>query len=740
MLFDNMVSHYLKAHLEHPVVFDECPICSKIIAPELVLCDSHSVEDIRKTLIPLLYLPFRKFVSELLGRNDEVVHNHLFRTLPEMLHAKVVNGEPDVFDFVRFYGYSLSRRGEVFGKISQENLPSSSVRIEEEQERILGSYLLVEYNMLKLIHQAYLNLVQVAFTEETGHRNLYLVPNISESAARNTLRVYLHEHEIDWSRAQKNIVWPRDVLPFSDSFGRQLHLRAKEITSDFELFKQKWADSFGNPPSFPKRDLLRIVYTINSLVSSQGILSSDLWQTKDHEDSLKETLNQVTIDINNISHISDVAVVKSLELLEQSFEELLNVGLGSRLGKNPTIYYLVIPSWFKIKLRRVLYEFAKEKQIIGSIFENELSNWLKLYQNRGIGLQPSRAGFGTVVAPQTQIPTSISLSFRGVLESNLDFTVPDSSPTSAAGNEGEIDAIIHANHSLYLLELKAIDMNSTQANRYLKAKAGIQCGRYAEWARENTEFTDLLSAHKLNSMDIHDLRIITCTWGVTDQFFVHSSETDDMFAVMPFSTILGLFGGVVIADPFGMEVDHYNTLANAIALTRKRIEIKHVIAPEKRYNLMMDLLFKWIQLATLDRRIRGNAILDHPQPNILNRGKLTWMERLLGDTGKWVFDSPLKIDEVDGISVYLGTQISVEGSTLLCFDCKAAVKYYKSPKEEDQEKISSIFSDMKCPLCGGVATPSIEAKDAYKKIAHCFPEFSSRLLKTSFVDPNWLMQ
>lgn len=62
---------------------------------------------------------------------------------------------------------------------------------------------------------------------------------------------------------------------------------------------------------------------------------------------------------------------------------------------------------------------------------------------------------------------------------NFKFVLPRDETTRKIGESGEIDLVVYANMSLYLLELKAQNLESRYAIQYLRKDAPIQCAKYA---------------------------------------------------------------------------------------------------------------------------------------------------------------------------------------------------------------------------------------------------------------------
>jgi hypothetical protein len=69
------------------------------------------------------------------------------------------------------------------------------------------------------------------------------------------------------------------------------------------------------------------------------------------------------------------------------------------------------------------------------------------------------------------------------------------------------------------------------------------------------------------------------------------------------------------------------------------------------------------------------------------------------------------VDQTGEYRFYIGTQLGDAGTTVVCENCKSAIRFYWPGEEnEDSRKIQAIIATAVCPVCNKVVKESEESK------------------------------
>jgi hypothetical protein len=372
--------------------------------------------------------------------------------------------------------------------------------------------------------------------------------------------------------------------------------------------------------------------------------------------------------------------------------------------------------WFYNAIMPVFVEFAKSLKLAGPSFEEDIALVSSFYSKAGIRTG-SLSSFGVMIEPKTQaqkkkesIKTSRNVPWQ-ILGRNVPIKLPADDITKRIGCSGEVDMIVYANMNIYLIELKAANLDSKKAVEYCRKKAPIQCAKYSHWVRTSPEFRKLLQDNKITKKSIKTIRVLACSSGGFDELYVKCEETMEYFAIVPeyilFSVMAGLFT-LSLKEPFPSRI---KTIAPGLRLaaSKNRIQVLQLDVNSVLRERMAEKLLKWLEMITFDRRrafdqFRFDA--ENAKAFAFFGSNIVLNEVYLEDVVDWILPKPLLIGEAKGYKFYIGTQIGGAGTSLICENCKSAMKFYKSKSTEENEKIGIILRAATCPFCGNSADVS----------------------------------
>lgn len=161
----------------------------------------------------------------------------------------------------------------------------------------------------------------------------------------------------------------------------------------------------------------------------------------------------------------------------------------------------------------------------------------------------------------------------------------------------------------------------------------------------------------------------------------------------------GIFS-LSLKEPFPLDV---GTISAPLKIIDDNVRQVVVVDVNKEVGQRISKqLIRWINLITYDRRKKYIDITvsdaEAKAVNFLGTGYVI-NEVYLADTASWVLPKPLFIGEGEQHKFYLGSQLGNMGQTIVCENCKSAIKFYWPDQESDSKVVSSILTSSKCPLC-----------------------------------------
>ena len=246
-------------------------------------------------------------------------------------------------------------------------------------------------------------------------------------------------------------------------------------------------------------------------------------------------------------------------------------------------------------------------ELAGPSFEKDMRTFSSLYSKLGVAIG-GKSALGLMIEPKLsensppEKKTSRSTPWR-ILEKNYGIELAEGETSSRIGRSGEIDLIVYANMNLYLIELKALNLECNNAIRYMRGKAPLQCARYAAWVREKEKLHGFLEKHGIKEEQLNAVRIMVCSSGIFKDLEVTCPGTGDHFAVVSefslFCTMSGIFS-FSLKEPFPLNVGTVSAPLKIINDSVRQVEV--VNADREIGQRISSQLIRWIKLITYDRR------------------------------------------------------------------------------------------------------------------------------------------
>jgi hypothetical protein len=725
--------------------FKTCPICGKVNEPSetkygLCICNEHYVKDVRHFLIKNCYLRLKENNNKELALEPEVafwiliLQIHAINALLGWEPEKV--GDEQFLEFVEtsaFTGYLLLRVIEAVPEVKEIMylfaISDETMLIPRKVELKIAKLLLLmdaEFELFTSIKFAASGYYDVAVDTESSPKSILIIPNPLEESAKQLLLFLLKNANEQWHGTFRKILVPFGTSTARDEFGASFRFNRAKIKDHFDIFKETWNEVFQTDTKMTASDFENLWDWLEWVISQDGITENN--QNKatyfsDYEnfgldkelvfDTLKEILPEVQeclklISLKELSRSDpNLRIHFRFAELARGFKILSSKGL---------VYYLPCRKWFYNKVIPVFIRFLRKLEYAGKSFEKDIEMLSNFYSKLGFKLG-GKSALGVMIEPRleesTQRLTSRSIPWR-ILEREFPINLDENDISKTIGRSGKIDLIVYANMNLYLIELKALNLESRDAIKYMKEKAPIQCAKYAAWVRNKEEFEQFLQKHGIMEHQLNSVRILVCSSGVFQDLNVRCKETGEYFAIVPeyilFSTMTGLFT-LSLKDPFPSRIE---TIAPGIMIINENVsQVNMVYIDPEIGRKISEKLLSWVDLITADRRQKFEQLqVDESVARAYNIFGTSFLmhEAYLSDTVYWVLPKPLLIDQSGQYKFYIGTQLGDAGATLVCEYCKSAVKYYWPRKESnDSRKIQAILEASTCPLCGKIIKESEES-------------------------------
>ena len=733
---------------------DKCPICGQSNDPSkmkygLPICTKHYVSDVRRFLIRDFYLKLKERNSRAIKDNSNIaawMANYQLETINSLLTwypEEISDNQYLAFsEASMFAGYLLLRLLEVLpdlaeisysmvsGKVAEPKSKSSEVTINK-----LFLDMTVEYELFVAVKFASSGYYDLAIDDEKNPHFLVVVPINTKNAIKQILLLRLKDANAHWHGTFRKVLVPYGISTVQDEYGRSFHFNRDDIKANFAVFRKAWFQVFNETTDMTVEDFEKLWDWLEWVVCPFGFTEANQVNATYFDDYKKfglskdlifQVLNHVLPDLQTAKDIISLRNLSRTDPYMLVMASLAHIARGFKVSSSKGyIYYVPCRKWFYNKLMPAFFEFARVLELAGPSFERDIALLSSFYSKAGIR-KGGLSSFGVMVEPhlkgqrrKSKVRTSRDIPWK-ILESSLEISIPEDNVTRKIGTSGEVDLIVYANMNIYLIELKARNLENRQAIKYMKEEAPIQCAKYAEWVKKSKQFKEILEKHAIDEEKIKSVRILICSSGVFEELSVRCNETEECFAVVPeyilFSVMSGLFT-LSLKERFTSRIEH---MAPALKLINNDLRICQVNLDKELGEMISAQLVEWTELITFDRRLSyDNFEVDLNAAKAYSfLGPMYLMhEAYLAETKNWILPKPLLIGKENSHKFYIGTQLGNVGTTLVCDKCKSAIKYYWPKRQnEDAEKIETIFKTSLCPLCNNKVAPSEKSKEIIQKM------------------------
>jgi hypothetical protein len=742
----NLPKHFANVHpnfinqLHWIDMQDKCFICGKKGIGSGGVCREHVLETPQRFLVKDVFFPLKRKVEQKLREHKKECIHYLLVQAPMLMYASfgAEPGKKSPLEFVSFsteaidLGYSLLRTCEVYEDIEEVAYDlalkkSEGGLVRTRYDSVFLEEILSEHEFFRAAFYGMKGFYDIAIDSIEKPSTLLIIPRIDAETVRKMLLLRISHSDAIWRSSFVKIVRPSTQQCVLDERGAFFCFRKEKIHERYNVFASSWSKSFPSRPiptaeEFDAlKDLLKWVvcpFGFTRVNLSKAYNIEDFKNFGLSEDRLFSFLDYLLTEVrSNLHLISHRMLTKTRSIFEMN-HNMMNVALGFSLSSSKgKAYFLPVREWFYNKTMPALIAVGRSIEASGRFFEEEMHAILKLLANDNIRLEYSEAlGFVPVLKMPGPSKTKLKTDWK-ILEKNFPILIADPLIAERIGQEGEIDMIVYANYSLYLLELKSLNLSSNRAQKYIKEDAARQCAKYAAWARQKSDLSSFLKKHALSEDNIRSIRVICCTNGVFDNTEIVCYETDERFAVIPQFMLFSLFLGRVTVAVREVLPEEILGIRNGILKAIPTIK-KIGIANFRRQlsKTANEFLSRWLTLMTYDRRKDyRNINFNEAKPLDLARFSVL-QEVYVGDTWKWLLGEPVEIGMESGWKYYVGTQIANAGTTLVCASCKSAIKYYYAVDKQNNLAVADVLKKKVCPFCRKIMSNASEFKEILNKM------------------------
>ena len=738
----NLEKHFRKVHpkfineLSWIDTRNRCLVCGEEgVNTFLGVCNDHLVKIIPKFLVKNVFFPLRERVAERLRKQENECVEYFLVQVPMFIYAtfgaEPEKKPPEAFlsfsSMATFLGYSLARICEIFDGAGETAYDlalreSAGGLWRTRYDAPFLDALLSEFEFFQAALFGTQGFYHIAVDSSDTPSKLFIIPRTDTETVRKMLLLRISDAESMWRASFARLLRPSTQQCVLDEMGAFFCFPRKEIYKHFDIFAKAWSETF---PSCPVpiaeefsalSDLFKWVacpFGFTKTNPSKAYNLSEFPNFGLSEDRLFSFLDCLLADVKSNLNVISHRSLSDKESFFRTNEKLMRIAWGfSFSSSRGRSYFLPVREWFYNKIMPILVRIGRSLDVAGDFFEEETRVILKLLSGDNIRLKYSPS-FGMVPVLKTKRPSKskVKMNWR-ILEKNFPISIKNPRISKIVGEKGEIDLIVYANFSIYLLELKSLNLTVDRARKHIKEVAPKQCAKYAAWARQREEFLSLLEKHGISEDDVKSVRIICCTNGIFDDTEIVCSETGERFAIVPQFIVFSLFVGSVTVSMKDVFPELVLRLRNGLLIAIPSIKNLGLIDCRKQISQTANaLLTRWLSLMIYDRR-RDYKEISFKEARPLDLARfLVFREVHVGNTYKWFLKQPVLIESVGEWKYYVGTQIASAGSTLVCPNCKSVVKYYYTENEQDNNVVEQALKKKICPFCKHKMASASEFKE-----------------------------
>lgn len=749
----NLERHFRRVHPEEVGGLElieskvgKCVICGKATTQDMpYVCEEHKVRNVPKFLVGKILLPLRERVDDIIRKSAFDCIDYFLQTFLLNLYSNVGTDLTGIgyrklaafSDRSFFLSYTLLRLCQAFPSIGERAYElaiadSGGGQIRTRYDTEFIEALSAEFDYFYASYFGVNGLFEIAVDRLEEPTMIVILPSTSQEAILKMLMLRVKDSEFVYRCSSYPIIHETSTECVYNGRGAFFCYSKQQIAENFNTFKRIWLKIFGSELPVNASEYEDFVDYFKWVASPFGFTKKtknkacyleDYTGLKD--DVLFSLLNTILADV---CLKTDLVSTRSLGRRDPNFKVLENlhrVSWGFRFSSSKGMaYYLPVIAWLKNLLSPLLVRFGRTLNIAGKFYERWIEGVIQNLAEGRLGFQFTRE-FGWVPVQRRRERQQTHSSWK-ILEKNLQITVEDES--TGTTRQGEVDLIIYANYSIYLLELKSLNLGGKRAMKHLNNKAPKQCSRYARWVRNEENLKSLMAKHNIPEHKLKSVRILCCTNGVYDKTSVTDPDTSERFAVIPLFLLFNLFAGVfnlAVRDVFPPFISQ---IRNGLHMAQSSLYKSYLLdTREKLSELANYIVQDWYALMTFDRRLDfGRFKRIAPQAFGLARF-FVCREVYIGDTSNWILDEPLLLDVVGGYRYYVATQIGDAGTTLLCPHCRSVVKYYLASDEDDDNRVRTLLKDSKCPFCHESAQAASEYMEIVQHMSTCILDIKTRL-------------
>lgn len=555
---------------------EKCPICGNINDPlktknGLSICDTHYVRDVRPFLIRNFYMKLKeRNTVELASEPDaalwalRVQLDSIFTSLG-WVPEEATEAQFLTFGTVTiFTGYLLLRLTEAIPEIgeklfshaetdqpneSEGEQPLRFVKIPKKFEQGASRLLILldaEFELFRAIKLGATGYYNIAVDDEQFPKTVLIIPNLQPEATKSLLLLLLRDANEQWRGTLRQIAVPYGTSSAHDEFGASLLFNRSLINDHFDVFKAAWNEVLNTNTKITITDFENLWSWLKWVVSTEGVTENNQTKATNFDsykglgldktlvfDTLREILPEVRDCLNRIS-LRELGKPDPYGLTKANLSAIARAFKVST--PNGTAYFLTCREWFYNRIMPIFVSFARRLELAGPSFEKDMHTFSSLYSKLGVS-GGGKSALGLMIEPKLsenshpEQKTSRSIPWR-VLEKNYNIELAEGKTSERIGKCGEIDLIVYANMNLYLIELKALNLECNNAVKYMREKASFQCARYSAWVREKEKFNELLQKHGIKEDQLNAVRIMVCLSGIFKDLEVTCPENSECFAVV----------------------------------------------------------------------------------------------------------------------------------------------------------------------------------------------------------------
>lgn len=488
----NLEEHFSKVHptfannMRWTEATAKCLVCGKPNVGFKGVCPEHIISTPQSFIIKNIFFPLRTAVADTIKDLKNEAASYLFHEMPIFLYSTFGAEPEDRSPYERYtfssnsvdFGYALLRASEIYGDLGETafkfaNAKTGHCTFKTRYDSLVINEIFSEHEFFQAAFYGMKGFYEVAVDSMSSTAKLFIIPKTDHDTILKIVMIHISHLESIHRSSFAGLLHESTQECILDENGAFFCYPKKKIAEFYSTFKASWSKNLPQCPIPTLKEYEALRDLLKWVVGPMGFTKMNLNKARfiDEfkafgftEDRFFSFIDGLLPELMpNASFVSHRALnnSKSISEINNNLMEVATAfSLASAKGK---AYFLPTREWFYNKTMPVLTAVGRSDNAAGYFFEEQLALVLEaLSQNNLRLIYSPLSGLVPVFKGSSKSKKEVNLNWR-VVGKNVPISILDPEIAKKVGENGEIDLIVYANYSIYILELKSLNFSNSKA-------------------------------------------------------------------------------------------------------------------------------------------------------------------------------------------------------------------------------------------------------------------------------------